>query len=291
MKSNYKKGIISIILSAFGFAGMAFFIKLTGNLPVMQKAIFRNMITMIFSFILIIRSGDKLSISKENYWPMFFRCLFGTIGFVANFWAIDHLPLGDASILQKMAPFFAILMSIFILKEKPNKIAIISIIVALLGAAFVIKPSSGIISLPAIIALTGGFCAGSAYTFVRRLGLSGIKGNVIIFYFSFTSIIIIFPLMIANYKHMRLDQIMLLLFAGICAVIGQTFVTKAYTYAPAKVISIFDYTQVIFAALLGLIFLNEYPDVYSIIGYIVIITTAFFKWSIDTKNKSEMQST
>lgn len=282
MKNNYSKGIIAIIFSALGFTGMAFFIKLAGKLPVIQKAVFRNMVTMFFSFILILKAGDKLTIPKKSYGAMFFRCLFGTIGFIANFFAIEYLPLGDAGILQKMAPFFSIIISIFILKEKPDKIAVISILVALLGAAFVIKPSGGIISLPALIGLAGGFCGGASYTFVRRLGLSGIKGNIIIFYFSLSSTIILLPLAMTNYKHMNKGQIILLLLAGICAAVGQTFVTRAYTYAPAKVISIFDYTQVLFAALLGLVFFNEYPDVFSIMGYIIIISTAFTKWYIDT---------
>lgn len=65
---------------------------------------------------------------------------------------------------------------------------------------------------------------------------------------------------------------------------GQFSITAAYTYAPAKEISVFDYTQVIFAALLGFIFLNQIPDIYSVVGYIIIIGVAF--WSFIKQKKT-----
>ena len=57
--------------------------------------------------------------------------------------------------------------------------------------------------------------------------------------------------------------------------------TKAYSYAPAKEISVFDYSQVIFSALLGFVVFREVPDIYSFIGYILIFTMAIWKWKKD----------
>lgn len=168
-------------------------------------------------------------------------------------------------------------MSVIWLHEKPNKIAVLSIFVALLGAVFVVKPSAGLVSLPAMVGLFGGFCAGSAYTLVRKLGVGGVPGPLIIFSFSLFSVLAISPAVICHYQPMTWPQTANLLLAGFCAVIGQVFVTKAYTYAPAKEISVFDYSQVIFAALLGFIFLQEIPDTYSLIGYVIIILTAVLK--------------
>ena len=67
--------------------------------------------------------------------------------------------------------------------------------------------------------------------------------------------------------------------AGISAALGQVGITTAYKYAPAKEISVFDYTQVVFAALLGILFLGETPEPLSILGYVIIIGTAFYRWN------------
>lgn len=288
--TNYQKGIIAIIISAFGFASMAFFVKQAGNLPVMQKAIFRNLIAGLAAYSMLKRAGIKISLAPQNRLPMLFRCLFGTVGIVCNFFVIDYLNLGDASMLQKMAPFFAIIMSYFVLQEKIDKLAIISILLALVGAAFVVKPTRGLLSLPALIGLFGGFCAGGAYTFVRRLGVGGVPGPLIIFGFSASSVLILTPIAAFNYQPMQKVQVLYLLLAGLAGVLAQIFVTKAYTYAPAKEISIFDYTQVLFAALIGFIFLGEVPDIYSFIGYGIIITVAFVKWYL-TKAQEKSQKT
>ena len=78
-------------------------------------------------------------------------------------------------------------------------------------------------------------------------------------------------------------QWLYLILAGVSASLGQFAITTAYKYAPAKEISVFDYTQVIFAALLGIIFLGEVPVVTSIIGYTIIIGIAILRWHRNLK--------
>ena len=182
------KGIISIMISAAGFAGMSFFVKLSGKVPVIEKAMFRNAVALVVAYIIMRREGVSFYVEKKNRLPLFLRCFFGTAGLICNFWAIGYLKLGDSSILQKMAPFFSIVMSIFILQEKPNLTSIVSVLVALIGAAFVVKPGQGLLGLPALVGLLGGFCAGTAFTFVRKLGTHGVRGAQIVFYFSFISL-------------------------------------------------------------------------------------------------------
>ena len=275
------KGIISIMISAAGFAGMSFFVKLSGKVPVIEKAMFRNAVALVVAYIIMRREGVSFYVEKKNRLPLFLRCFFGTAGLICNFWAIGYLKLGDSSILQKMAPFFSIVMSIFILQEKPNLTSIVSVLVALIGAAFVGKPGQGLLGLPALVGLLGGFCAGTAFTFVRKLGTHGVRGAQIVFYFSFISSIALLPICLLQFRPLSAEQLLFLTGAGLCAAVGQIFVTKAYSYAPAKEISVFDYSQVIFSAILGFVILGELPDIYSFIGYALIFSMAIWKWKKD----------
>ena len=275
------KGIISIMISAAGFAGMSFFVKLSGKVPVIEKAMFRNAVALVVAYIIMRREGVSFYVEKKNRLPLFLRCFFGTAGLICNFWAIGYLKLGDSSILQKMAPFFSIVMSIFILQEKPNLTSIVSVLVALIGAAFVVKPGQGLLGLPALVGLLGGFCAGTAFTFVRKLGTHGVRGAQIVFYFSFISSIALLPICLLQFRPLSAEQLLFLTGAGLCAAVGQIFVTKAYSYAPAKEISVFDYSQVIFSARLGFVILGELPDIYSFIGYALIFSMAIWKWKKD----------
>ena len=202
----------------------------------------------------------------------------GTLGIICNFWAISHMAIADANILNKISPFAAIIMSIFIIGEIPDRFEIFTVIAAFTGAAFIVKPGAGIASFPALVGLAGGICAGTAYTFVRKLGMLGEKKEVIVLFFSSFSSLICLLFMIGQFEPMSLRHLLILLMAGISASVGQLNVTAAYTYAPAREISVFDYTQVLFAALLGFLFFGEIPDVGSWIGYVIIIGTAVVMW-------------
>ena len=141
----------------------------------------------------------------------------------------------------------------------------------------------GLASIPALVGLYGGFGAGAAYAFVHKMGKTGQPGKTIVFYFSLFSCLVTGPFLIFDWHPMSPAQWGCLIGAGVCAGIAQFNITAAYQNAPAKDISVFDYTQVIFAAVLGMIFLNEFPDIYSLIGYVIIIGAAVIKWQIARK--------
>lgn len=283
LAANRTKGILFILSAAFFFSLMTVFVRLSGDVPTMQKAFFRNIVAAFLAAFILMRSGEKFYIPRTSLMDMFLRCSIGTMGILCNFWAVDHMRIADANILNKLSPFFAILMSIFILKEKPNRVEWLSVLLAFTGAAFVAKPGAGIASFPALVAILGGFTAGTAYTYVRKLGLGGVKGPVIVFSFSVFSTLILLPNIFLNYHPMSVKQFVFLVLAGCYAAIAQLSVTAAYQNAPARDISVFDYSQVVYAAIFGLLLWGEVPDAWSFLGYAIIIGTAFGKWYWMTK--------
>ena len=272
-------GLIFIIVSAFFFALMNLFVKLAGDLPTMQKAFFRNLVAAEVAFVLLMRKPSQFKTIKGNVYPLVMRSLAGTMGIILNFSAIDSMDIADASILNKLSPFFSIVFSVFLLKERPAKFEWIAVAVAFVGAVFVVKPSFSPEVIPAIGGVFGGMSAGLAYTFVRKAGEGGASRNLIVFFFSMFSCIVILPFMLAGYEHMTWQQPLYLLAAGASAAGGQLFITRAYTYAPAKEISVFDYTIVLFTAAMGAMFLGEFPDALSYIGYAIVIGGAAINWA------------
>jgi drug/metabolite transporter (DMT)-like permease len=199
--------------------------------------------------------------------------------------------ISDASILNKLAPFFTVIFSILILKEKAGWKDWLFVGIAFLGAVFVVKPTSEITkSLPALVGVLGGLGAGMAYTFVRKLGQQGERKAFIVFFFSTFSTIVMLPMMIVQYQPMHFQQLLFLILAGSMAACAQFSLTAAYTYAPAKSISVYDYTQVLFTALWGLIFLSELPDMWSFIGYVIIIGAAVIKYMVSRKEEKRLKN-
>lgn len=279
-----QKAILYIILSAFCFALMNCFVRLSGDLPTIQKSFFRNFIAMIAAGFILFKSGTGLSYKKKDIPLLILRSAMGTIGILGNFYAVDKLNLSDASMLNKLSPFFAIIFSMFFLREKPRFIQYLGVIIAFIGSLFIIKPALEFTAVfPALAGTIGGMGAGAAYTAVRALGQRGIKGPLIVFFFSSFSCIVVLPWVIAGFKPMELWQLGFLLLAGIAATGGQFTITAAYSNAPAKEISIFDYTQIIFAAVLGYFIFAQTPDIYSIIGYFIICAASVILFIYNNK--------
>ena len=281
-----KKGILFILGAAFFFALMNLFVKLGGDVPTIQKAFFRNAVAAVFALFVVMKDRGCLKTAKGNYTGLILRSAFGLIGIICNFYAIDKLTISDASLLNKLSPFFAVIFSIFILKEIADRYEWTFVIVAFIGALFVIKPTFSMEIIPAIAGVIGGMCAGLAYTFVRQLQSNGVKGPVIVLFFSAFSSIALLPNLIFNFTPMTFEQTLSLVMAGVSAAGGQFCITAAYKNAPAKEISVFDYTQVVIAAILGFLFLDQVPDMLSIVGYIIILSVAVLKWQYNLKKKS-----
>ncbi|MEZ7736654.1 DMT family transporter [Gemella sanguinis] len=273
--NNILKGIFCIIIAGFGFALMSLFVKLSGDLPSMQKGFFRNIIAVFLSSIPLIKHWKVINIPRNNtgWLVLISRSVFGTIGLVLNFYAISHISLADSSIIQKLSPFIIIILSYIFFKEEMTKFQVFAIIIAFIGITLIIKPSgNNIISMGALAALLGALCAGIAYTCVRYLGTHNISGEFIIFFFSSLSSLMLLPYLILDYRTMTYYQLSMLLLAGISATIGQYGVTFAYKFAAAKNISVFDYSQVLFSGIFGYMFFGEFPDFQSLIGYIIVIS-------------------
>lgn len=272
--TNRNKAILSIILSSIGFAFMAVFIRLSGDLPSIQKAMFRNIITGVISLIFLLRMRvDFVGVSHKRI--LFLRGFVGTLGLVLNFYAIDNLILADANLIFKLSTFFLLIFCFMFLKEKIKSFQVVAIIVAFIGTIFVVNPAFDFLLIPYLAAIFGSMFAGLAYTLVRLLGKNQ-HFMVIVFYFSFTSTLILFPFAIFFYQPMTSIQLLYLVLAGCCATVGQFGVTLGYKLAAPGEVSIFNYLSVIFSAILGFTFFNESIHYISILGYILIFSSSYY---------------
>lgn len=273
--SDKVKGIVLLLVSAFGFSMMAAFVKLSGDLPAVQKTFFRNLVSAVIAFGFVIYHKERMFGKKENQMPLLLRSSFGTLGIVFYFYAIDHLILSDADMLNKLSPFLLIIFSAVFLKEKARPFQIFTVIVAFIGALFIIKPVFSVDTIPYLMGIASSVFAAAAYTFLRVLG-NREKYYTVVFYFSFFSTAVLLPFVIIFYHSMSLQQVVYLILTGLFATLGQFGITLAYKFAPAKDISVFFYSTVLYSTVISIMLFNQVPDVFSLIGYAVILGALFY---------------
>lgn len=285
MNNNITKGTIFILISALGYAGMSMFIKLSGDIPVIQKVFFRNLPCLFLAVFLLAKNKKSILGHKGNRKILFLRGCVGTLGALANFYAVDELMLPNATMLNQLGPFFIIILSFIFLKEKIRKFQIGALAVAFIGVIIILGPGSTMAIFPAFIAILGAVAIGIAFTCIRYLGGKE-SPETIVFWFAIVSIVTGGIYMVFNYTPMTLMQTIYLIGAGLCTIFGQFGATLAYKYAAAKDISIFGYSQVIFATVFSVLIFAQIPGENSIIGYIIVIIAAgisfFYNKKVDS---------
>ena len=276
------KGILCILLSAFGFSLMSMFVRLADvcggePLPAVQKALFRNFVAAVIAGWAFFRRPDsvkrnaRLPQGAREWGDMLFRCVFGTVGIVTNFYALSFISVGDSMALNKTAPFFTLLISWILLGQRMSIRQILCVTGAFFGALAVIKPGSGMFTGPALWGLAGGLGAGAAYAFLHKLGRAGIDSSFIILFFSVFSCVACIPFVLFEPAPMSWLQTAVLLAAGASAAVGQFGITLGYKFAEPRQVAVYDYIGIVFAALLGFLAFGQIPDMFSIVGFAAII--------------------
>ena len=295
MLSGKAKGIIAIIISAFGFSLMALFVRLCddcgGPVSAFQKGFFRNLVAFAIAAAVWwrgraarrgletredLRRETKGVLSLKSKVLLVLRATLGTAGIFAHFYALSHISIAEGLTLNKTAPFFTVLFAWLFLGERANRRQFLTLALAFVGVVLIAKPGfAGASAFPLAIGLLSGVCAGGAYACVRGLRRHSVSPAFIILFFSAFSCLASVPFMATGFDPMTGWQVLVLLGAGAGAAIGQFGITLAYGYAAPKDIAVFDYSGILFAAAFGFLFFAQVPDILSIAGFLAIILAAF----------------
>ena len=276
--SETRKAIYLDLCASFFFSLMGFLSQSVARIPVFQKTLVRSIVTFTILAVSATVRKEKVVIEKRNLPLYLTRSIFGIVGIIGYLYSADHLVFSDASMIQKLAPFFSITISLFLLKEKASANQWALVAIAMTGLVFVVKPAGALgVGIAEIVAVIGAVGSGAAYVLVRKLGINGASPTSIVLFFSGFTVIACIPIIISSYVRMTAAELILLIGMGVCGGTAQILITIAYGKASAKEISIVEYSEIVFAALLGFIFDHELADKTSMIGYLIIFAAALLR--------------
>ncbi|MDW7651902.1 MAG: DMT family transporter [Bacillota bacterium] len=285
--TDRNKGILLMVLSSLFFAVMATLVKLSGDLPTMEKVFFRNVVGFTASGFIIWRSrGSFFGTDKK---ALLFRSFFGFLGLVFYFYAIDSLPLGNAVILNQMNPFFVLILAFLFLRERIVGSQWVAIAIAITGVAFIVQPGGGYSLMPALVGLLSAVFAAAAYTVIRHLRLSDAPQTIVFYFTGFTTLATIPFLVFGQFAMPNLNQLLALLGVGVTATAGQFLMTHAYRYCEAGDLSIYSYGNTVFATFLAVIIWGELPDSLSLFGIALVLTGAYINYNAKREKSPQLE--
>ena len=278
------KGILCMVASALAFSLMQIAVKLTSdNVSIFLQVVFRNFILAVFSIIMLKKNKEKLMPVKEHRLALFFRGFLGLFGVVLYFYATKNLPTANAAILQKSSPFFVMIFAAIFLNEKLTKVHVLSLLIAFVGAYFVTNPSGNYNLIPALSGIFSAVFAAGAYTIIGKLGKSENAYRIMLAFGAVTCVSLFIPLVMTYKRPLPIDWLWLSMI-GIFGGLGQYLLTIAYLYAPAGEVSIYNYTSVIFSAILGFIIFGDKIIHIEFLGIGLILLSALILFLYNQKN-------
>lgn len=287
MKLNKRlKAICFMIMSSIFFTTMNLLIKLASGISLYQKAFISNGLAFLIISMIMIKNKISFIGKKENRIRLLIRGLSGVLSLAALYYTLDHMILSDATMISKLGPSFAVIIGIIMLKDAVNKRQIFFLILTLIGSILILKPSMSLKIIPSLIGLLGALCAGMAFTMIRIIGDSENKFTII-FYNIFFACALSMPFILLDLKkHHNMASVVYMIIAGFCIAFGQICLTLAYKNAPASSIAMYDYVGLIISAVYGFFIFNEIPDLFSILGYIIISGISLINFFISKKESS-----
>lgn len=257
-----------VLVSSLAFAGMAALIKhLSVNMPTEMTVFFRNLFGLIALLPLLLRGSVQLKTNNLR-WHID-RAMFGVAAMYCFFYALGKLPLADAVLLNYTAPIFTPLIALLWLHERVPHTVRWGVAVGFVGVVLILKPGHVLFSPATLVGLASGVFAAFAMTSIRRMAQTEPTLRIVLYFSVVATGVSAVPLLWA-WQNIAWPELVPLAALGVLASIGQLFLTKAYTLAPAARVGALTYATVVIAAVLGWIFWGEVLDIFSVGGALLV---------------------
>lgn len=284
------QAVALMLLSALSFSLMQAVVKISATtIGTMQQVFCRNLISMFIAFLLLRRGRLSYLGPREYQLPLFVRSFLGFVGVVMLFYATTGARQADVALLNRTSPIWVSLFAMLFLKEKISRVQVPVILLCLAGAFVAMRPSFHSNFTPMLLALLTAVSSGLAYTMIAFC-----KGRVnpltVIFHFSLFSTVAAGILMIPTFVVPTWRDLIMLALIGIFGAGGQIGLTYAYQKAPASEVSIYDYSGIIYSALLGYCLLGEELGLSTVLGALLITGAALWSYLYNRRHAPAPQA-
>jgi drug/metabolite transporter (DMT)-like permease len=268
------QGLRYMAAGAFFFSVMSLLVKLAGQrLPSQEIVLARSVVMGVIAVWALRRAG--ISPWGRRRRLLFLRGLLGFGALSCFYYALVHLPLADATVLQYTNPAFAAVLAIFALGETMRRRELASVALSLTGVLLVARPeflfgvASGLDPVAVGVGLLGAVLSGAAYVVVRMLGSE--HHLVVIFYFALVSALGSLPAAAVQSILPTPPEVLLLVGVGVCTHLGQVFMTRGLHLERAGRATATGLVQIVFAAAWGVLFFGDVPDAGVLLGGALVI--------------------
>lgn len=276
-KDNPLIGMMYAAIAYFMLSTMMVFSKLLSqHYSVIEISFYRNAIAALpLLFYVFVMGHREILVARSSKKMLILRGVIGTFGMFLTFSAFSLLPLAEATVLLFSSSLFLPILSFFILKEKIGTARWIAIACGMIGVVIMARPTGDVNTLGIVVALSAAFIHAIIGTILRHLGKSQSPLTVTFYFLCIGAALSALPMpMVA--QALTHQSAWLVVGIGMTGLAGQAFLSGAFRYAPASLVTIFNYTGLIWATFFGWWLWHDWPGMTVWIGGSIVIAANMF---------------
>ena len=287
--------MISLALGVMIFSTQDAIIKgLSGDYAVTEAIFFRCIVALPLLAVMVRFETGLRNLRTRNFWPLVARGLIMLVAYTAYYMAIAGLPLAEAIALFFTAPILVTVMSGPLLGERVALKSWLAVALGFVGVLIILQPGSSLFEPAALLSLLSALTYAFSMILARRLGTSE-PATVMAFYQNAVYlggaclIALGFQLLgFTRLPHPSLDflvrpwiiptvpDLALMGVCGVIAAVAMSLLTHAYRLAQANLVTVFEYTGMIWAPLWGFLFFAEIPRWTTLAGMVLIAAAGVY---------------
>ncbi len=265
------KGVAYILFATFSFAIMNALAKELSSFHPMQVVFFRALGSFVFIFPYML--FRKISIRGNNPGMLLLRAAIGVLSLSTFFVVIQRIPLGSAISIRYLGPIFGAIMAFYFLKEKIKPLQWLSFAVAFAGVIVLKGFDIRIDTLSLTLVLISAVSVGAVFTLLRYLGTREHYLTIINYFMGTAVLVSLF--FTTNWRIPVAEEWWSVIGIGITGLIGQVFMTRAFSMETTSVLAPFKYMELVYALILGFFFFGETYSWLPFTGILLIIGGMF----------------
>ena len=281
------RGIVLMCLSTIAFSVMHGLVRFVSEvLPPFQIAFFRNIFGLAFLFPLLIRSRFAILRTKQ----IGLHALRGIINLAVMlmfFTALSITPLAKVTALSFTAPIFMAILAVLVLGERFRFYRWAAIFSGFIGMLIILRPGLISIDKGALLVTAGAALWAVAMIIIKIQSRTESSVTIVAYMGIFLGVFSIVPAYLV-WQPFGLQTMGLMVLIGFSGTIAQMALSQSFKEADPTAIMPFDFLKLIWTAMIGVWFFTEIPDVFTLMGAVVIFSSGLF---IALRERSKSNST
>jgi len=267
-------GMAAAMGAFFMFTVMNMFAKLLSeNHSVIEIAFYRNLIACVPFLVMIFAFGRReILVLRAKPVLVGIRAVIGTLSLITTFTAFSLMPMADTTVLLFTSTLFIPVLGVIFLRESVGPYRWTAVAIGFIGVYIMAQPSGQVYALGVLVAIGAAALHAALQIIVRYLGPYERPETITFYFFVIGTFLTALPLPFIAVKP-TLAEVPLFLGVGLSGAAAQWLITTAFRNARAAIVTVFNYSGIVWATLFGWMIWNEFPMPAVMAGAAVVIAS------------------